>query len=149
MQLDWLESNTDTAPEGVLSQNGNHVLHRATCQAVEELAIKHAVVEAAHKAAQLLVDNIEDDSLYLLFSWDSEQSVLTAVVTDDTKRNDAVHVVRCVFPESTTSVHSTDDPFSSSLSFWIRDYLTTSSEYMRFSLVALFTDGSRDVTDML
>lgn len=149
MQLNWLDSNTDKAPDGVLSQSGNHVLHRATCQAVDELAIKNAVIETAHKAAQLLVDNIEDDSLYLLFIWEPEHSLLTAVVTDDTKQNDAVHVVRCDFPESTASTHSIDDPFSSSLSFWIRDYLTTSSEYMRFSLVALFTDSTRDVTGML
>lgn len=150
MNIDWSKSTVDAAPEGVLSDATSHVLHEASCQAADESAVKLAVIETAHKAAQMLDDNIVDDSLYLLFTWQAESSTLTAVVTDDTKRKDATHIVRCQFPSTIDSTLSVDDdPFSSDLIYWIRDYLTTSDEYMRFSLVALFTDGARDTTSML
>lgn len=149
MNLEWSTSSVETAPDGVLSQNKAHVLHEASCQAADESAVKQAVIETAHKAAQLLDDNIVDDSLYLLFTWQAEASTLTAVVTDDRKQSDAEHIVRCEFPSAIDSTLSVDDPFRADLIYWIRDYLTTSGEYMRFSLVALFTDGARDTTSML
>ncbi len=149
MQLDWLKNSTDTAPDGVVSQNRNHVLHLATCQTGVESAFKESIIETAHKAAQLLEDNIEDDSLYLMFSWQPELATLSAVVTDDKKVNDAQHIVRCFFPEVTPDCFSEADTLSEYISYWIRDYLTTSSEYMRFSLVSIFTDSTREHTSML
>ena len=149
MQLEWSNSNTEAAPQGVLSQDTQHILHVANCQSNQEPALKHAVIDTAHKAAQLLVDNIEDDSLYLMFIWNSHESTLTVVVTDDTKSRDAVHVVRCAFPVAIEKSQSLGEPFSSFASYWIRDYLTTSSDYMKFSMVATFADGSRDVSNML
>ena len=148
MTLSWIESKTETAPDAVVGEREQYILHKTVSTEITESLMQQAVNATILKAAQLMGDNIEDNSLYLLCDWDMASSTLTLVVTDDSKQKDSVHVVKCEFNALNLAEEKQDD-FASLVSYWISDYLTTSSEFMQFSLVAGFTRNARAKVELL
>lgn len=106
------------------------------------------VVEAALEQAEALLDsNVANSSLFFLATWDKDGSVLTLSVTDATKKEDAPDLVTCrftVLSEQLSADAGAYDDLSAKLQFWIKDYLSTSTRFMNYSLVAVFTDSGRD-----
>ena len=149
MALQWNESTTSKLPEGVLGQQERYIVHSSSCCAETESDIIVGINECIDKAAQLMGDNIVDASLYLLFNWHSSSATLTAVVTDDTKKNDSLHVVSCHYPafESVNPEEQAEN--RESVKYSVSNYLTTNSDFMRFSLVAAFYSGERTRIELL
>ncbi len=136
MTLNWTIENT---PD-------NHIIHSTTCRDNSQHAIQAAVDACSEYAFTFLKDNIEDNSMYCLFDWDSSKSQLTITVTDDTKQKDAEHIVKMTFTdfESESAEEQEDD-----VKYWVKDMLTTSLAFLKFSLVAGFTRGSRVRVELL
>lgn len=148
MTLSWTESKTETTPDAVVGEREQYILHKAVSTEVNEGLVQQAVNASVLKAAQLMGDNIDDNSLYLLCDWCMASSTLTLVVTDDRKQQDSVHVVKCEFNTLDLAEEQKDD-FADLVRYWISNYLTTSSEFMQFSLVAAFTRDARAKIELL
>lgn len=103
-----------------------------------------AVLECADYAFSLLNESIHDDAMYCLFDWDAQQLTLTIAVTDETKTRDGKHKVKMSFNDLKPS-----DALADEVKYWIKDHLTTSLEFLRFSLVAGFTRGDRARVELL
>lgn len=125
---------------------GNQVHHITTCDQTTESGIKSSALEVADYALSLLGESINDDSLYCLFEWDDEQSQLTIVVTDHSKSNDGKHIVTIQF--NGLNQASFEEKVEA-LKFWLRDHLTTSGDYLKFSLVAGFTRNKRETIELM
>lgn len=140
MHLHWKETNVVDKIE-----------FSAESGCITDAEIKSALAECIEKAASMLSMNIVDESLYFLFEWDAAQSVLSIVVTDDQKKHDSVYSVRCQFSALSTieSDQCDGDSLIEKLQYWIKNYLTTCSAFMNFSLVAAFTSESRSDSMML
>lgn len=148
MTLTWHENTLDNAG----------VLHDATSDASTEHALKLAISECVEKSAQLMHLNIVDESQLMMYGWDPIQATLTVVMTDISKQHDSVHTCRCVFPSLSQQLAEAEQASSSSqareactqnVALWIKDYLTTCSTFMNFSLVALFHTGDRQASSLL
>lgn len=123
-------------------------------------AISSAIACSIDKAVSQLNDNIDDNSRYLVFEWDAKNSILSIVVTDEKKENDAPIVVKCCF---TALAEKTKKLTNTSLSEWeikvkqntenikdiIRDYLTTCHSFFSYSLVAVFHSEGRSNSVLL
>ena len=134
--MNWTIENT----------KGNHTIHSTVCSESSERAIQAAVDACSEHAFTFLKDNIEDNSMYCLFDWNSAQAQLTISVTDDTKQQDANHIVKMTFTEfESESAEEQED----TVKYWVKDMLTTSLAFLKFSLVAGFTRGSRKQVELL
>jgi len=120
--------------------------------------VAEAVQVCIEKAVSFLPDNVADESRYFLFEWDIEQSTLTIVVTDDTKKSDAKFVVKCSMSALKEEINSIEPglaikekklEYSDFIKYEIKDYLTTCSSFMQFSLVAVFHNKTRDKVELL
>ena len=113
--------------------------HISACLAQDEGSVRSALGECVEKSISLLQDNINNESLYLLFEWCASSSVLSIVVTDSSKEIDSQHIVKCTFAK----LESED------VQYWIRDYFTTCASFMRYSLVAAFHCSERSESTLL
>lgn len=127
--------------------------------------LKDALEICAAKAISLLDKNIQDDSLYLLFEWNSSTAELTIVVTDADKQRDSSLSVGAKFAElhqhtqdqnhrETALQPGGEDSEKINISdelvkFFISDYLASCSAFFRFSLVAIFHSSTRSNTNLL
>lgn len=127
---------------------------------IEEKLIKLNVVECIDKSIALLGENITEKSLYYLCEWDAIRSTLTIVVTDETKSVDSKNIVKCCFNNLNEKFHKFKSEsemewehvvnnYSSTMCDCIRDYLTTCSGFMNYSLVAIFHSTGRDSAELL
>lgn len=127
---------------------------------VEERLIKLNVIECVDKSITLLGKNITEKSLYYLCEWDTMCSTLTIVVTDETKSMDSKNIVKCCFSNLNKTFHKFSDKselereyiannYSSMVYDCIRDYLTTCSGFMTYSLVAIFHSSDRRSTELI
>lgn len=145
MALNW--NKNDSVFDEVES-----IVYLAQSDKSEDLEVKQDIDECIAKAIELLDENVKDQSMYLLFEWDIENSKLTAVVTDESKKNDSSQVVECQF----TSINDRLQAFKASsdsdvavedcvgkIRYWIRDNLTTNVDFFQFSLIAAFHSSSR------
>ena len=133
MTLEWNEQ----------AQQEGTVLYTLSCAGNDEDAIKAGVEAALEKAVSLLDRNVRDDSRYLLCEWNADAARLQVVVSDDSKTKDAPEVVECRF-----------EPFDVALDvallqFLIRDYLTTCTAFLGWSLLAAFHEGDRQRSRLL
>ena len=133
MTLQWNEQ----------AQQEGAVLYTLSCAGNDEDAIKAGVEAALEKAVSLLDRNVRDDSRYLLCEWNADAARLQVVVSDDSKTKDAPEVVECRF-----------EPFDVALDvallqFLIRDYLTTCTAFLGWSLLAAFHEGDRQRSRLL
>ena len=160
ISLSWEEKIIE-APSAVSIENGaDYMAYAVNCHETADEYICRVIGECVEKAVELLPLNISDDSMYLLFEWDVEQSVLSIVVTDESKSKDAARMVRSCFPalneqHSCLKQQSVDEwqlkisACQESIRYWVRDYLTTCGGFMHFSLIAVFCSKSRAKTALL
>lgn len=115
--------------------------------------VKSAIEKSADKAISLLKNNIQDDSLYLLFEWNTNASSLNIVVTDSSKTNDSNESVNCVFSGIKDEFANADEAqqlaYADTVKFWLHDYLTTCTAFFSYSLVAIFHSSTRKHTELL
>ena len=161
IKLDWVENEPTLNPfEAAVGINIEHVVHLAFFKELGETELKSAIIDCIDKAVELLPQNIGDDSRYFLFEWDLVYSTLTVVVTDDSKENDSRHVVKCIMStldEKMSELASTSErtweaktkEFSELVKGWIHNYLTTCSGFMKYSLIAIFHNESRENAKLL
>jgi len=156
IKLDWKESKL--APLVIAENKNEHVEYNAIFNEHSEELLKVAVQECIEKAVSFLPENVIDESRYFLFEWNIEHSTLAIVVTDDTKKNDAKFVVKCCMSALKAEINSIGSDlakeekaleYSDFIKYEIKDYLTTCSSFMQFSLVAVFHNNTRDKVDLL
>ena len=122
--------------------------------------IELAVQACIDKAIGFLLENVVDESRYLLFEWDVVSSTLTIVVTDDLRENDSRYVVKCLMSALDRKMNAMTGEdkavcekkaieYASTIKYWVKDYLTTSSEFLKYSLVAVFHSKTRDKVELL
>ena len=154
MKLNWNENKE------MLDTSTDTIVHSASIEEASEAGLKVAVIDSIDKATSLLSDNIGDDSRYLLFEWDVNNSALTVVVTDDDKKHDSKHIVKCTMSShaknmKTLETASKDDwelkaqEVADYVRESIHNYLTTCRAFMQFSLIAIFHSDSRNKTRLL
>ena len=135
MPLEWNVNNTNT----------QHSLHQTTCKESTEAAIKTTIDGSIERAIDCLHENIQDESLYFLVEWNDTESSLTIIVTDDSKQKESPHKIvsdfRQAIPNSDVDIEK--------IQYWVRDFLTTSTGFIRFSLVAIFSRGDRNNTVLM
>lgn len=130
-KIDWHIHNT---------ANGTHYQLGDQTQA----SLKEALESCAAKAIGLLEQNIQDDSLYLLFEWNRSSSTLNIVVTDAHKQQDAPISVGAQLEHLDNT-----DATSDLVKFLLSDYLASCSAFFRYSLVAIFHSGNRADSTLL
>ncbi|MCK0154546.1 hypothetical protein MWU49_12580 [Alcanivorax sp. S6407] len=118
-------------------------LHAIRCPGDDEMAIKEGLEAALEKAVSLLDRNVRDDSRYLLCEWNADGATLQIVVSDDSKSKDAPEVVECGFDAFDTRVDVEQ------VQFLIRDFLTTCTAFLGWSLLAAFHEGDRQRSRLL
>ncbi|WP_226662113.1 hypothetical protein [Microbulbifer aggregans] len=151
MTLAWIENK---------SAETEQVIHSSTFEGTSDHDVQQAIDACIEKACTLLHQNIQDDSRFLLFEWDTTNAILTIVVTDDSKQQDSRDVVKCHFTlldqKTITESASQDktqqprvDELAENILYWIKDYLTTCAPFLRYSLIAAFHQGSRATCTLL
>ncbi|MBV0934713.1 hypothetical protein [Marinobacterium weihaiense] len=143
MSLNWntREHNNPFDPDD--AAQAGCCFHYAESQAVDDAALKQDVEACLALSMSQLNANVKNESLFYMVEWQPETAVLRLSVTDGQKANDARDVVCCRF----VAVGGQD--LSDRMSFWAKDYLSTCTGFMDFSLVALFTDSTRARTQIL
>lgn len=129
----------------------NKIIHATVMAGTEEQHSRKTIEACTDKAISLLENNIQDDSLYLLFEWNPTNTTLNIVVTNATKNHDAPESVCGSFPELTQEFTTPEQSiaFTESVKFWLHDYLTTCTAFFNYSLVAIFHSSSRNNTELL
>ena len=153
MSLNWnmSEGRNPFAPEEQSTTTSR--FHYAESTATEDEALKDEVEEALEKAMAFLNANVKNESRYFLVEWDVSNSTLRLAVTDDHKQQDAADVVCCRFAALNQRLQAQGPEAlalcSEKVQFWLKDYLSSCAVFMNYSLVAVFTDGTRDRVRML
>jgi hypothetical protein len=136
MPLEWNVNNTDSP----------RYLHQAVCNEANEAAIKDVIDGSIERAIDCLHENIQDDSLYFLVEWNDAESSLTIIVTDDSKQKESPHKIVSDFSQVMSGAMKDSNVDIEKIQYWVRDFLTTSTGFIRFSLVAIFSRGDRNNT---
>jgi len=133
--LNW---TTETTPD--------RIVHTTTCTDTQEKDIQAALNVGADYAFALLDENIGDDAMYCLFIWNDNEKSLTMAVTDETKSKDGKHLVSISFAGfDAESAEGRAD----TIKYWITDHLTTSPDFLKYSLIAGFVRGERDRVELM
>lgn len=134
-----------------IHQTINNTLHATSVTGTTEQDIRKTIEACTDKAINLLKNNIQDDSLYLLFEWNTSNASLHIVVTDVTKNHDAPESVCCTLSNLTKEFSSQEQSiaYTESVKFWLHDYLTTCTAFFSYSLVAVFHSSTRNNTELL
>jgi len=158
-QLNWKENTLIShASNAVIRDENEQIECSATFNERSEKLVAIAVHECIEKDVSFLSENVVDESRYFLFEWDITHSALSIVVTDDTKKNDAKFVVKCCMAalkedikniESDLAQKAKELEYSDFIKYEIKDYLTTCSSFMQFSLVAVFHNKTRERIELL
>jgi hypothetical protein len=117
------------------------ILHKAVSAANTQESIKIVVLACADKAFSLFGDIVKDESMYCLFNWDFAQQALTINVTDPSKTVLADKGVQLVLENYAAYLTDKEDQ-QEQMQLWLHNHLTTSAEFLQYSLVAaIVTDG--------
>lgn len=128
-------------------QQDDHT-YSAQSAAATPADLKQALEACAAKAISLLDHAIQDDSLYLLFEWNSSTNELVIVVTDASKRIDSPTRFHIDFPQL-GNYPGTKEELVESIHFLLKDYLASYSAFFAYSLVAIFHASNRDNSQLL
>ena len=136
--------------------NGS-LIRFADCSEMDGAAIYEALGQAVEAAVKFLPDNMKDESRFFMFEWDAACFTLTIVVTDDDKKSDSPKVVKLSLSglgkalqgDGVSEWAATPAECADNIKYFIRDYLTTSSGYHQYSLIAVFHSDSRNNTDLV
>jgi hypothetical protein len=119
-----------------------------------EIDLEPLIIACVDKAVSVMAENINDDSLYLIFEFD-DCGVLRIVMTDDSKQQESAYSIACDMSSVTPYLAESDywkfkgERFADIVKHCISDYLTTCGAFMRYSLVAVFSEGDRARTELL
>ncbi len=135
----------------------NKTIHTGHFLSTTNDELKLDLEACAGKAISLLKENIQDESLYLMFEWSPSNSILTVVLTDATKQQDACQSVVGIFSALNLKLNQLTQlayveqtqTHTELIRFWLYDYLTTCTEFFKYSLVAIFHSGSRNESELL
>lgn len=128
---------------------GEDIQHFAQCDENHEKEIQEYLNLVLDRAIGIIPQSIHDDARYLLFTWKSDSSTLDIVSTDDHKTHDASENVQLRIEHWLQSTEQSMAEQTDSIHYWIKDYLTTSSEFLHFSLIAMLSLGDRAKTQLL
>lgn len=122
-------------------------IYRGQSTASTHADLKLALEACAAKAISLLDKAIQENSLYLLFEWNSETRRLNIVVTDASKQQDSPIRLNITFPQVATL--GTQEELAESIHFLLKDYLASCSAFFAYSLVAIFHSSNRANSQLL
>lgn len=128
---------------------GEDIQHFAQCDETSETDIQEFLNLVLDRAIGIIPQSIHDDARYLLFTWNSKSSTLDIVSTDDHKTHDASENVQLRIEHWLQTNEQSSAEYTDNIHYWIKDYLTTSSEFLHFSLIAMFSLGDRAKTQLL
>lgn len=157
-QQDFKNQGLAWEETALLERGAEYVLHSSVVTSPDNMTIEAILANCVEHAVALLADNINDDSLYLMFEWDNTASTLAIVVTDDSKSRDAKHRVLCDMSAMNAKMKQLaesdqwkyqGESFADIVKHALHDYLTTCTGFMRYSLVAVFHQSSRQQTELL
>lgn len=157
-QQNYNEQSLTWTETAVSENGGEYTLHSSTVTRPADWRIEALLADCVERAVGLLAENIDDDSLYLMFEWNSAESTLAIVVTDDSKSRDAKLRVHCDMSAMNSKIKQLSESeqwkyqgetFAEIVKHALHDYLTTCPGFMRYSLVAVFHQGSRQQTELL
>lgn len=135
MPLSWNELQSET-------EAGEKIAIAAVCGSDSPQEQRMAVNEMVDKTVELLPLEVRDESMYLVFTWDAAAGQLSAAVAGEGKLIHGEREVSCQFAALAGSADAdVDGELFETIRFWVRDYLTTCNEYMRFSLIAILHSG--------
>lgn len=124
--------------------------HNSVVVETSDTIVRESVEACAETAINMLNDNIQDDSLYLIFEWNLIEAELVISVTDSTKTKDAPHSHRCVFSGVAKGLKTENQQdYADQVKFWLHDYLSTYAPFFQYSLVAIFHSSTRSQTELL
>tara|TARA_R110001592_G_scaffold57536_5_gene174664 strand:- start:10702 stop:11145 length:444 start_codon:yes stop_codon:yes gene_type:complete len=147
MKVNW---DMSVLPSGKLAE----YVYVTDSAAQLETELEPLIIACVDKAVSVMPENINDDSLYLIFEFDDHR-VLRIVMTDDTKQQESAYGIACDMSSVTPYLAESDywkfkdERFADIVKHCIRDYLTTCAAFMRYSLVAVFSEGDRARTELL
>jgi len=121
--------------------SADKVLHQAVSAANTQESLKVAVLACADYAFSMFDDNVKDESMYCLFDWDFSQQTLTISITDPSKTVFSKHLVQLTLENYAAYLVEKEDQ-QEQIQLWLHNHLTTSAEFLQFSLVAaIIADG--------
>lgn len=129
--LDWVEQR---------SEQGEEVVVSASSSATSESELQAAVDTAVERAVELMARNVKDESRYFICEWNTPKALLNIVVTDDSKTFESPVALELEIPSMNQFAA---EKSAELVKFWITDYLSTCSDFLRFSVIALFHTGDR------
>lgn len=117
------------------------VLHTTESAANTQDSIKTAVLACADYAFSLFDDNIKDESMYCLFDWNFSVQALNISITDPSKTVLATHTVQLKLANYADYLADKEDQ-QEQMQLWLHNHLTTSAEFLQYSLVAAMVADS-------
>lgn len=129
MKLEWSESQRD-----------EFLLVSACVEASGEPDLQASVEAAVARGVELMPRTVVDASRYFMCEWRAQHSLLRIQVTDETKNIDSPIRVELSLPGFQERSESQS---SELVKFWITDYLSTCTDFLRFAVIALFHTGDR------
>ena len=123
-----------------------------TCTSIEktEYPVSDTVNICVAKASSMLDQSISDDSQFFLIEWNKIKCELSISVTDNSKTKDSDYKVSCHFVElEKIACAENEVEWIENIQVAASNYLTTDADFLRFSLIALFTHEQRDGCRML
>ena len=160
MTLDWQEHKGASPFDTETADDTEYLVFYSEVKERDDEAIKSAIEACVDKSISLFSHSIRDNSCFILFEWSVLHSTLTIAVTDDRKEQNSPEVVKCSFAGlndkmrllkevSEAEWQENADRYSDDLKLMIRDYLTTCSAFMKFSLIAAFHSERRSESVLL
>ena len=129
--LDWRETKSDDSGQTLLS---------ASSSCSSESGLQASIDCALQRAIELMAVNVRDESRYFICEWNAEKNLLSIVVTDESKRVESPVTLELLL---TGIAEMHQEKRLDLLKFWMTDYLSSSSDFLRFSVIAIFHTGDR------
>ncbi len=154
MEQDWTElpwqTQTRSDAKDAFGNSTEGTVYTHCCEHNDDKNIRQVINQAIDKAVSLFPANVWDQSRYVIFEWDKEKKILTIVISDDDKSIDSPDTVVC----EVKAYQTNSDPElaleqADTIQYWVRDHLTTCTEFFAYSLIAVFHSHSRDNTSLL
>ncbi|BCE00351.1 hypothetical protein [Marinicellulosiphila megalodicopiae] len=121
-----------------------------SCPEKTEYPVNDAVATCIEQAASILDKTIQDESQFFLLEWNKTKCELSIVVTDTSKTKDSEFAVKCHFDELEKIITSENEiEWIENVQVAASNYLTTCPNFLKFSLIAVFTHEDRNYCRLL
>lgn len=153
MEQDWTElvwqTQSHNNAKDAYGNTTEGVIYSYRCEHSDDTDIRKVINQTIDKAVSLFPNNVWDQSRYVIFEWDSNNKLLNIVITDDDKTTESPDSVQCEITAYQTAAEQELSQQNNNIQYWIRDHLTTCTEFFSYSLIAVFHSESRDKTSLL